>query len=69
MLVYAVTVCIFFAMLVTYVLVERVYRRYATQHPELGPFRSESGCGCCKGCDDGTCDADIVKKQKLPLVL
>jgi len=68
MLVYAVTVCIFFAMLVTYVLVERIYRRYAAQHPERGPFRSQDGCGCCKGCDDGSCATDVVKQQKLPLV-
>jgi hypothetical protein len=52
MLVYAVTVCIFFVMLLTYVLVERIYRRYAQQHPERGPFRSQDGCGCCKGCED-----------------
>lgn len=41
--------------------VDRLYRAFARQHPQLGPFRdSDGGCGCCssKGsCSSGSCTA------------
>ncbi len=40
--------------------VDRLYRAFARQNPQLGPFRdSDKGCGCCsaKGsCGEGSCD-------------
>jgi hypothetical protein len=40
--------------------VDRLYRAFARQNPQLGPFRdSDNGCGCCsaKGsCAEGARD-------------
>jgi len=36
--------------LLIYVVVQRTYRLFSQQHPELGPFRQEGkGCGSCSG--------------------
>lgn len=37
-----------FALGMTAITVDRLYRRFARQHPQLGPFRENDGkCGCC----------------------
>ncbi|MBK5914707.1 hypothetical protein [Rhodocyclus purpureus] len=56
---YLATIAAVFALLVAGIGVDRLYRRFAAQNPELGPFRSSDGCSCCaqknscttKGCD------------------
>ncbi len=59
---YLVTIAILLALLLGGIAVERVYRRFANRHPELGPFRKEGGgCGgCCSGgaCGGGACDTE-----------
>lgn len=54
MSVYLVTILLVFALLVAGIAVDRLYRRFAARHPQLGPFRSsQGGCGCCSGSCDG----------------
>ena len=49
MITYAVTIGLIFALLLTLVGVDRLYRRFANRHPECGPYREKSfGCGSCK---------------------
>lgn len=57
MRVYFVTIGLLFALLVGGILVDRLYRRFAARHPELGPYRdSQKGCGCCSSrCRDERC--------------
>jgi len=60
MVTYLVTVAAVFAVLSGGILVDRLYRRFAADHPQLGPFRDNSKCGCCSagsGCADSSCDA------------
>jgi len=60
MLKYLVTVGLIFAILAGGILVQRLYRRFALRHPELGPFREEKGCGSCSagsGCSGPSCSS------------
>jgi hypothetical protein len=54
---YLVTIALILGIGLFGIAVDRLYRRFATRHPQLGPFRSsEGGCGCCSGsCDSGSC--------------
>ena len=36
-----------FALMLTGIAVERLYRAFAARNPQLGPFRKTDGCGCC----------------------
>lgn len=52
---YLETVAVIFGMLVLLITVERIYRRFAARHPELGPFRQPDKCMGCeagKNCKD-----------------
>jgi hypothetical protein len=44
------------AVLIGWLYVQDLYRRFAARHPELGPFRAEGqgGCGNCS-CSGGRC--------------
>lgn len=43
-------------LLLGWILVQEVARRFARAHPELGPFREEGGgCGGNCGCHGGGC--------------
>ncbi len=43
-----VTIGLIFGLMLAGIVVERIYRRFATRNPELGPFRrNDGGCGCC----------------------
>lgn len=45
---YLVTIGLIFAVTIAGVVVDRLYRRFARRHPQLGPFRkNDGGCGCC----------------------
>jgi hypothetical protein len=44
---YLLTVGLLFALMAAGIAVQRLYRRFAARHPELGPFREEKGCGSC----------------------
>lgn len=55
---YLVASGLIFALLLAGIAVDRLYRRFAARHPQLGPFRKNDGsCGCCAGkCgDSGSC--------------
>lgn len=45
---YLVAIGLIFALMLAGIAVERLYRRFAARHPQLGPFRKNDGaCGCC----------------------
>lgn len=45
---YLLSVGVIFAVVVFGIVVDRIYQRFSTRHPELGPFRKNDGsCGCC----------------------
>lgn len=60
MSIYLATIAAVFALLAGGIGVDRLYRRFAAQNPELGPYRSSDGCSCCaqrdKGCTAQRCD-------------
>jgi hypothetical protein len=58
MALYLSTVGIIFGMLLLLITVERIYRRFAVQNPQLGPFRQPDKC---MGCEAGkNCNDDAV---------
>jgi hypothetical protein len=63
-LTYLAAIAVFFVMMATMIVVERIYRRFAANHPERGPYRKQGeGCGSCKSCDDPTCKSDSDRKR------
>jgi len=47
-----VTIGLIFGLMLAGIVVERIYRRFATRNPQLGPFRRNDGaCGCCAAAD------------------
>lgn len=54
---FILTSAVIFAVLVAWQYVEYRYRRFANDHPTLGPFRPEPGCGEGCGCSQGSCSA------------
>lgn len=46
---YLITIAIIFALVLFGIGIEKVYKKFAKKHPELGPFRKFDGCGCCSG--------------------
>ncbi|MDP1613624.1 MAG: hypothetical protein Q8M11_21400 [Sulfuritalea sp.] len=58
---YVVTIGFIFMILITGIGIERLYRRFAANNPQLGPFRDTDKCGCCSGgssCSDESCASD-----------
>jgi hypothetical protein len=56
---YLVVVGLIFALMFFGIGVERLYRRFAARHPQLGPYRKSDGCSCCKSsasCGEKACD-------------
>ena len=51
---YLVAIGLILALMLGGLAVERLYRRFARRHPELGPFRQEGG-GCSGNCGGGAC--------------
>jgi hypothetical protein len=55
---YLVVVGLIFAVMLAGIVVERIYRRFARNNPELGPFRKE-GKQDCSSCVAGSgCEPD-----------
>ena len=46
---------VIFAVMVGWLYVQDLYRRFARRHPELGPYRGEGGCGGSCSCRQGSC--------------
>jgi hypothetical protein len=55
---YLITIALIFAIMLAGIGIERLYRRFAAKHPQLGPFRqSDRGCGSCSAgsnCSSGS---------------
>jgi hypothetical protein len=49
------TSMVIFAVMVAWLYVQDLYRRFAQRNPELGPFRGEDGCGGSCSCQHGSC--------------
>jgi len=52
---FVLTSVVIFAVMVAWLYVQDLYRRFAQRHPELGPFRAEGGCGGSCSCQQGSC--------------
>ena len=49
-----ITIAIIFSVLISWVLIQQAARKYAANHPELGPVKEEGlGCGKTCGCKTG----------------
>ena len=49
MSIYLITIGTLFALMATFIGVERFYRWFAANHPECGPYRTKSiGCAKCE---------------------
>ncbi|MCF6202837.1 MAG: hypothetical protein L3J59_04080 [Methylococcaceae bacterium] len=52
-----ITITIIFSLLLAWILIQQAARKYAANHPELGPVKEEGlGCGKTCGCKKGSCD-------------
>jgi hypothetical protein len=57
---YLLAIAFIFSLALGGILIDRVYRRFAAENPQLGPFRDPGKCGCCSagsGCDTA-CSAE-----------
>ena len=58
---YLITIALIMGIALIGIGVDRLYRAFARQHPELGPFRdSGKGCGSCSGgsgCSGNSCSS------------
>ncbi|MEW6677226.1 MAG: hypothetical protein AB1421_04835 [Pseudomonadota bacterium] len=57
---YLITIGLVLLILLAGILVDQFYKAFARRHPELGPFRAESG-GCgghCGSCGGGRCETE-----------
>ena len=53
------TIFIIFSLLMGWILVQQAARKFAANHPELGPVKEEGlGCGKTCGCKSGSCKQD-----------
>lgn len=53
-----VAAVVIFGVMVGWLYVQDLYRRFARRHPELGPFRQEGqGCGGNCSCSGGSCSS------------
>jgi len=48
---------VIFVVMVAWLYVQDLYRRFARHHPELGPFRSEGSCEGSCSCRKDSCPA------------
>lgn len=56
MMKYLLAITLVPALLIGWLVVQQLARRYAEAHPELGDFREEGGgCGKNCGCQGGSC--------------
>lgn len=54
---YLLATVVIFLMLLAWVGVQGIYRRFARRHPQLGPYREDAGGGCASGCAGSCGDA------------
>lgn len=59
MLNFLIAFIIIFSLLIAWVLVQQAARKFAANHPELGPVKEEGlGCGKTCGCKIGSCSKE-----------
>lgn len=56
---FLLTSLVIFGVMVGWLYVQDLYRRFARRHPELGPFRREGGCGGGCSCRQGSCPTGV----------
>lgn len=57
---FVLTSAVIFVVMVAWLYVQEVYRRFARHHPQLGPFRSEAICQGSCGCHQDSCAGPTV---------
>jgi hypothetical protein len=60
---YLITIGLILALMLGGLAVERLYRRFARRHPELGPFR-QAGGGCSGNCGGGACAGSACETRE-----
>lgn len=51
-----VSIAVIFSLLIAWVAVQQIARKFAANHPEFGSVREEGlGCGKTCGCNKGSC--------------
>jgi len=56
---YLIAMLLIPALLIGWLLVQQMARRFAKAHPEFGPFREGGGCGSSCGCSNkNSCQKD-----------
>ena len=60
---FLMTSVVIFTVMVGWLYVQDLYRRFAQRHPELGPFRGEGGCGGSCSCKQGGCTTPAPTAQ------
>lgn len=60
---FVLTSVVIFAVMVGWLYVQDLYRRFAQSHPELGPFRKEGGCDGSCSCRQGSCSTPSPIQQ------
>jgi hypothetical protein len=53
-----ITIGAIFSITIGGIMVERLYRRFARQNPQLGPFRKEGKQDCCSCSGGSGCSSD-----------
>ncbi|MCB1772213.1 MAG: chemotaxis protein [Gammaproteobacteria bacterium] len=69
MIEFLLTSGVIFAVLTGWQYVEHRYRRFANDHPALGPFRPEPGCGGGCSCSGGSCSTPGSETQSTTVSL
>jgi hypothetical protein len=60
---FILTSLVIFSVMVGWLYVQDLYRRFAQRHPELGPFRGEGGCDGACSCRQGSCASPASMQQ------
>jgi hypothetical protein len=66
---FVLTSAVIFAVMVGWLYVQDLYRRFARQNPELGPFRKEGGCDGSCSCQQGSCPTAQPNRQDRVIAL
>ena len=61
---FAMTSLVIFVVLFGWLYVQDVYRRFASRHPELGPYRKDGGCDGSCSCSQGSCSTPDSAENK-----
>ena len=54
---------VIFVVMVAWLYVQDLYRRFARRNPGLGPYRSDRGCGGSCSCRQGSCPTSTAGRD------